>query len=86
MAHAQAVRTIEFQDHGQDFLEWDLDKNGKVVECRPFQGWMWEDRVVLNERLRKGSHVQVTGKYDGDELVIKYPLIRVTRVSPTPAR
>lgn len=29
---------LKFEDNGQDFLEWHLDKNGKVVDAKPFQG------------------------------------------------
>ena len=38
---AQKNYTIHFEDHGQDFLEWDVDANGTVIDCRPFQAAVW---------------------------------------------
>ncbi len=35
------MTTIFFEDDGQDFLEWDVDENGLVIDSRPFQGAMW---------------------------------------------
>lgn len=40
--------TIHFVDNGQDFLEWDLDHNGVVVDCRPCQASVWNGTKVLN--------------------------------------
>ena len=37
---AGTVITVTFEDHGQDFLEWDIC-NGVVVDCRPFQVSVW---------------------------------------------
>ena len=55
---AKVATTIRFEDHGQDFLEWDLDAAGKVIESRPCQGWVWCKRTVVNHRsLRKGVYV-----------------------------
>ena len=54
------MKTIVFEDDGQDFLEWDLDPEGKVVECRPFQGDIWCGNVVVNHRtLRAGQRATV---------------------------
>jgi len=33
--------TVFFEDDGQDFLEWDINDTGEVVDCRPFQSWLW---------------------------------------------
>lgn len=55
---SKVVTTIRFEDHGQDFLEWDLDANGKVIECRPGQAGIWCSRHVVNHKsLRKGVYV-----------------------------
>ncbi|MFC5525251.1 hypothetical protein ACFPPA_05790 [Rhodanobacter ginsengisoli] len=32
---------IHFEDHGQDFLTWQLDNNGIVVDSSPFQADLW---------------------------------------------
>ena len=45
--HGEGARqhTIAFEDHSQDFLEWDV-KDGVVVACRPFQEWAWKGTKV----------------------------------------
>jgi hypothetical protein len=35
------MRRIHFEDRGQDFLWFDIDSDGKVVDCGPFQAWLW---------------------------------------------
>lgn len=71
---AKVVTTIRFEDHGQDFLEWDLDVNGKVIECRPFQASIWCGRLVMNNtELRKYSKVVLDGGNN-----IRDPLEKVT--------
>lgn len=50
--------TIEFEDRGQDFTRWTCDETGKVIECAPFQGWLWEGVTVLSpEALKRGEPV-----------------------------
>lgn len=49
------MMTIYFEDKGQDFLEWDLDKDGQVIGCRPGQSWVWIGAKVLHcAEIRKG--------------------------------
>jgi len=35
------ITRIHFDDQGQDFLWWDLDESGLVVDCGPFQASIW---------------------------------------------
>jgi len=58
------LRTIELEDHGQDFLEWDIDDQGKVVDCRPFQGWVWNGTIVHNKDIRPGDILVITTPRD----------------------
>jgi len=82
MNEAAAVKTIIFEDHQQDFLEWDIDAGGMVVACRPFQGAVWCGRRVVNPDVEPGEQVFVTV----DELAymeidhtmpVKYPVAAV---------
>lgn len=74
-----AVKTIRFQDHGQDFLEWDLAADGQVVDCRPCQAWMWcRARVTNAASLRKGSIVKYSMP-GVDASDIRYPLVSVRK-------
>ena len=59
-----AVTTIIFEDDGQDFLEWDIGSEGKIIDSRPFQAGIWGDRTVKNKEmeipLKPGGFVYVT--------------------------
>jgi len=39
--------TVYLEDHGQDFLEWDIEK-GTVVACRPLS-------LEISSRLLRGA-------------------------------
>lgn len=47
-AEGEPYTTVQFRDDGQDFLEWDLDAEGVVVDSRPFQRDQWRGTRVLN--------------------------------------
>lgn len=67
--------TVYLEDHGQDFLEWDIE-DGTVVDCRPFQGWLWNGTKVHNTDIQPGDILQITTT-DGVERTLKYPVERV---------
>lgn len=72
---ANVTTTICFEDHGQDFLEWDLDAVGEVIECRPFQAGFWCGRHVVNHKsLKKGVYVILD-----DMATVKYPPTEIHR-------
>jgi hypothetical protein len=50
------IKRIEFEDHGQDFLWWDVDCDSyQVVDCGPFQSDIWTNITLINmERLETG--------------------------------
>ena len=52
--------TVFFVDDGQDFLEWDVNEKGEVVDCRPFQGDIWIGTMVHNKDIQPGDHLDVT--------------------------
>ncbi|GKT19760.1 hypothetical protein AVHY2522_23665 [Acidovorax sp. SUPP2522] len=56
--HLDRVATVvAFEDHGQDFLRWELDANGTVIGCEPFQASIWCGNVVIDhEKLVVGRH------------------------------
>jgi hypothetical protein len=76
--------TVRFEDHGQDFLEWDIvDK--KVVACRPAQSWLWVGFEVLNLP-EVGGQIMIR-KAGHDASWIKYRLteVRVLKSEAEPA-
>lgn len=52
--------TIHFVDEGQDFLEWDINEEGVVTACRPFQGWVWNGTKVHNKDIKPGDRLDIT--------------------------
>jgi hypothetical protein len=75
------ITTIHFVDQHQDFTSWDLDEKGVVIACRPFQGWVWCHRRVLNfDKLRVGEFAVISplkGKR-GKPATIIHPIERIT--------
>lgn len=68
-------QTIYLEDHGQDFLAWDIE-DGTVVDCRPFQGWLWNGTKVHNNDIQPGDILEITPK-NGDRTKLLYPVERV---------
>jgi hypothetical protein len=67
--------TVEFEDHGQDFLEWDI-VNDEVVDCRPFQGWVWKGSKILNLSTGPGDNLMIIPP-KGDRMLMKEPIAKV---------
>jgi len=68
--------TVQLEDHGQDFLEWDIE-DGVVVDCRPFQGWLWNGTMVHNTDIRPGDILEIVTRR-GEELKLNYPVEKVS--------
>lgn len=71
------IRTITFEDCGQDFLEWDIDLSNKVIACRPCQGWLWVDSVITNRVIKPGCYIRfksdkLRAHACGASIVLKY--------------
>jgi len=62
------MRTLVFEDNGQDFLEWDIDDKGVVVASRPFQNSVWKGTIVT--RIRKGRHPRIKTRHIGEGTLI----------------
>jgi hypothetical protein len=72
------MRTITFEDQGQDFLEWDINDKGKVVDCRPFQNSVWNGTQVLFHKVIKvGDRLYVNPPYGRPTAMMKYPVIAI---------
>ena len=69
--------TVYLEDHGQDFLEWDIE-DGVVVGCRPFHWWMWKGTKVHNTDIRPGDVLVITAPGSERRTTLKH---RVERVS-----
>lgn len=73
---------LEFEDHGQDFLRWELDAKGNVIGCEPFQASQWVGGMVLGFRELKVGDAPVFARSDKDGRFsgghMRYPLEKVT--------
>ena len=67
--------TVYLEDHGQDFLEWDID-DGVVVDCRPFQGWLWNGTIVHSTDIQPGLLLDITTP-SGERTRLRYPVEKV---------
>jgi len=56
---------INFQDTGQDFLEWIVSENGEVLACAPFQAFHWVGRKVLAAHMVDGNLCLILNAGDG---------------------
>jgi hypothetical protein len=71
--------TIYFLDEGQDFLEWDINEEGVVTACRPFQGWVWVGTKVKNKDIKPGDTLDITSKA-GFNLHLIHPVDKVLQL------
>ena len=67
--------TVYLEDHGQDFLEWDIE-DGVVVDCRPFQDWLWNGTKVHNTHIFPSNILEITTP-TGGRTTLRYPVERV---------
>lgn len=71
------MKTITFEDMGQDFLEWDIDDKLVVVGCRPFQASVWVGTQLL-ELPKIRTHPKIKLKYSpGKETTLNYEVIKI---------
>lgn len=67
-----------FEDHGQDFLWFDVSEAGVVVAC-DMQEWVWKGCLVANEpptALKPGDHIQLYSRATGLVTTIRYPITK----------
>lgn len=83
-SNAAVGYTIHFEDHGQDFLEWDVDVTGKVVGCRPSQASVWCGLQVLETPQAGGLVTYLRGGEPAR--AVRYVIAKITRriTTPTP--
>ncbi|MCK9370247.1 hypothetical protein M0R04_10105 [Candidatus Dojkabacteria bacterium] len=58
---------VVFEDDGQDFLEWFIDKNGEVLHS-DFQSSIWNGKMVDLYRIHIGENLPLQ---DGSEIIHK---------------
>jgi hypothetical protein len=75
--------TLQFVDAGQDFLEWDIEKN-VVTGCRPFQGSVWCGTRIINRKIEPGTRLRIATHTGGRPftLTLNYPVAKVLPLKP----
>lgn len=58
------IKKIYFEDKGQDFLEWTLDKNSVVIKSMPFQTSVWAGTKIIPISIKIGYCPIVVLKQD----------------------
>lgn len=76
------VCTLHLEDHGQDFLEWDLDAQHRVVGCRPYQDSVWRG-LQLARLPRPGERPELVKP--GSNRWLNYPVAKVVQRLQLPA-
>jgi len=69
---------IYFEDFGQDFLEWHIDKRGYILDSRPLQRWIWAGRFTIPETAKVGEKLAI---WTGEESYVNYPIKRIEILS-----
>ena len=70
---------IHFEDHGQDFLTWQLNNSGVVVDCAPYQARFWVGGLVEGHENLKAGDLVCFRNERGDALTLRY---RVASIEP----
>lgn len=81
---ATVTRTIEFEDGGQDFTEFDLDATGMVVDVRPCQAWLWQGRFVSNPAAKNGELIVLVSPGEKHGMQLRYPVLKNSKVKAQP--
>ena len=72
---ASSSCVVHFEDHGQDFLRWTIT-DGKVVDCEPFQAWLWNGTTILSDP-EVGECLRIKGPRSIGVIALKYPVERI---------
>ncbi|MFL7926013.1 hypothetical protein ACKAVU_16325 [Acinetobacter baumannii] len=68
--------TAQLEDHGQDFLEFDI-KDGRIVAARPFQSTIWNGLEVLNETIEPGDYIAFRCRDSTGIRTLRYPVVSI---------
>ncbi len=75
------LKRIFFEDHGQDFLYWDIDQDGSVVDCGPFQYSVWVGTKVFRtdepDSLATGKQILFQSKSMDSPRILIYPIEKI---------
>lgn len=67
---------IHFKDCGQDFLEWHINKEGYVLDSKPFQRSIWAGSFTIPETAKVGGKLAI---WLNGESYVNYPITRIEK-------
>lgn len=70
------AHVLHFEDHGQDFLRWDIDAAGVVIDAHPYQADVWKGCLLLNAP-EVGERVRFFSARTKREMTLAYPVAKV---------
>ena len=73
--HKDAVLIIHFEDQGQDFTSWGVDKDGEVLSSKPWQDEMWVGTLVNLHELKLDEYPLIVS--NGNFTSLNYKVIKV---------
>jgi len=73
--------TVTLENHGQSFLEWDIEA-GKVIACRPSNSGGWVGTEVHNLNIRAGDILILSLKGSYRRSTLNYPVKSVSWPKP----
>lgn len=73
---------VTFEDHGQDFLWFEIDDDNNVVNCGPFQASFWCGLIVMNTEhtLKPGNKLAIRKPTSTEVREINYPITAVEKI------
>jgi hypothetical protein len=77
-----AIFTVFFEDNGQDFLEWDINDDGVVVESRPFQNDIWRNTVM--KTLKEGELPLIITTHSPGVAQLKHRVVKIALKESNP--
>jgi predicted nucleotide-binding protein (sugar kinase/HSP70/actin superfamily) len=69
---------IEFEDFGQDFLKWYIDKEGIVLHSEPLQSWVWCGHFTIPQSAVVGEKLAI---WNNGESYVNYPIKSIEKVN-----
>jgi hypothetical protein len=77
-----AIFTVFFEDNGQDFLEWDINDDGVVLESRPFQSDIWRGTVMKTPK--EGEYPLIISIHSQGVAQLKHRIVRIALKETNP--
>lgn len=71
---------ITFEDTGQDFLVWFVDKRGEVIHSDPFQSQIWNGKMLDLRTLKKGKYPTFLNSDGFGVGNLKHKIIKVVKI------